>query len=833
MARDRTSFHEWLATEIDAVLERQTVPPPLLLWCDPYRQWLDLLRTSATDNGLELWADPDQHELVVRDRFSREPRTARIVWLPCSRDDITWFKVFELEAEAVWEKSLLEALRAYGVTIPREQESELASLLPAHAREWFGKPRETWKELTPANAKGALVDDHRMLEVLAGPPGEFESLKREERFAIFARRAREDFGFPDPTNLEEKNWRIAATAVLLCTEATARNPHQPPNESIRIVSPGLPRDNALKLLRSWQENVNYLSSFEEFATQADGTVGLKYWVRSLAVAPKSYASRSVEETLFTQLADELDRTEDLEKLSQKLASQLYIFQERESRFWGKQASSSVGWKYLVQLGKAAGTLVENVGAELQWKTLRDAVEWYCSRGWGIDAGSEELFAESPDWPSPLHRVRARMRRAYARITDQMAAAFSELLAHQQDDLNSLPTVGESVLQRLQQGKGPTALVCVDAFRFELGQRLAQLLNDGEPVPRAEISYAVAPIPSVTSVGMPFALPMPRQQLHVQFSAERKAFQVFADGFSGDLSVADERRKWLSAKLGIRDFYTIADVLDGTTLKRPSRSTKIVYVQGAEFDNAGHDGQLQLTGADDHLERYAKIVRRLRETGFTRIVLCTDHGFFHWQSEPHEIQSDKPSGDTIWSSRRAIVGHNLRHLNALMLKVPQSDLEVAVPRSFNAFKTFGGLGFFHGGATLQEVVVPLLVATWPAKTVKVTVVLKPIVQITNAAPRVQIEAGNLGSGLFGASEKLVARRARVKVQNPKTGKVLFKHDEPVTIEPGGQPINLLLKFVSQESEARYGMPLLAQVVDADDEEILASEQVTLKVDLDEW
>jgi hypothetical protein len=34
MPRDKTSFHEWLLTEINAVLGRHVVPPPLLLWCD-------------------------------------------------------------------------------------------------------------------------------------------------------------------------------------------------------------------------------------------------------------------------------------------------------------------------------------------------------------------------------------------------------------------------------------------------------------------------------------------------------------------------------------------------------------------------------------------------------------------------------------------------------------------------------------------------------------------------------------------------------------------------------------------------------------------------------
>jgi hypothetical protein len=833
MARDKSSFHEWLATEINGVLGRQTTPAPFLLWCDPYRQWIDLLRTSSSENGFELWADPNEHELVVRDRFFHEPRKPRIVWLPCSRDEISWFKVFELEAEEVWERSLLEALREYGVDISREQESELASLLPAHAKEWFDKPRSTWKELTPANAKGALIDDHRMLEVLAGEVGEFEKLKQEDRFAIFARRAREDFGLPDPANVDEKNWRVAAAATLLCTEAAAKNPQLQPNEQNRIVPAGLPRDNALRLLRNWQENINFLSSFEELGMQADTTVSLTFWARNLTSPPKSYASRAVEDTLFKQYAEELDRIEDVEGLSQKLAAQLYIFQERESKFWGKQASARVGWKYLVQLGRSAGVLVDAERAETSWKKVQDGVDWYCARGWEIDAGAEELFTEAPDWPSQLHRVRVRMRRAYARATDHVAAAFSELLAHDPKGLSKLPTVGESILLKLQQGKVPTALICVDAFRLELGHRLKELLNEGEPAPRAELSAAVAPVPSVTSLGMPFALPMSRQHLHIKLSPDKKVFEVSADGFVGDLTIAQERRKWLTTNFDVRDFYSIADVLDGDRLKRATKGTKIVYVQGAEFDTAGHDGQLQLTGAEDHLDRYVKVVRKLRESGFLRIIVCTDHGFFHWQPQADEVQSDKPGGEALWGCRRAIVGHSLKHLNALILDVPQSNLQVAVPRSFNAFKTYGGLGFFHGGATLQELIIPVVVASWPAKASKVKVVLKPVVQITSVVPRIQVEPGDSEAGLFGADERKLARRARIKVLDPTTGKVIFKHDDPVTIEPGGKAITVLLKYANKEAGTQYGMKMSVQVIDADDEEILASEEVTLKVDLDEW
>lgn len=134
----QNSFQDWLCRAIRGVLGYQSPTPPLLLWCDPDRSWLELLREASMADGFELWVPPAgeeaQHELLIRDRFHSSPRAPRVVWLPCSRDAISWFKPFELEAEEVWEKSLLQSLREYGVDISRDHEDELVGLLPAHAR---------------------------------------------------------------------------------------------------------------------------------------------------------------------------------------------------------------------------------------------------------------------------------------------------------------------------------------------------------------------------------------------------------------------------------------------------------------------------------------------------------------------------------------------------------------------------------------------------------------------------------------------------------------------------------------------------------------------------
>lgn len=833
MAKLTNSFRDWLCLAIREVLGRHSIPPPLLLWCDPDRSWPDLLREASKADGFELWApSPGQdeiHELLVRDRFHSSPRAPRVVWLPCGRDSVSWFKPFELEAEEVWEKSLLQALREYGVEISRDHENDLVGLLPAHAREWFDKPKETWKELTPGNAKGTLVDNHRMLQALAGSPGEFASLRKEGRFEIFGRRATEDFGLPTP-EIGEEQWRVAATARLLCTEAAEGSPRDPPREADKIIPPGLPRTHSLALLKQWQNDIRYIASFEKLVKDADGTVGLTYWARNLTSMPRSWSSRAVEDTLFVQAADRLDRLEEVDVLADELSRDIQTYKDREHRFWGREATHPVGWSYLVELADAAALIVENREAEENWKSVSDAIDWYSTHGWKLDEAGEKLFKELANLPGQLHRIRARLRRGYLRTMDRVGRRFSDLLAKQKGNVFALPTAGEVALQELPSESVPTALVFLDACRLDLGWRIAQLLNQGEPAQRASVITAVAPVPTITPLGMSFALPAKREKFRIELDEDNKSFHVFIAGFDGDLSWANNRREWLKQNLDVKDWLEIDQVLDGESLKKPSRARRLIAVHGDEFDS--HDGQLKITGAEDHLRRYVQAVYKLRDAGYSRVIILSDHGFFHWQPEDDEIVDEMPTGDVRWKHRRAMVGYNLKHATAVHMEVPQSDLEVVVPRSTSAFRTYGTLGFFHYGATLQEMIIPVVVAKWPSKARRVNVVLKPVGNITSEAPRVQVQAAATGQ-LISADVNLLARRVMVKVKDSAAGKLVFRHAEPITIEPEGEPVTVQLTIVEPKPALSYGAPLVVEVLDADDEGILVREDVTLKTDISDW
>jgi len=836
MSTSSRSFREWMVHEIENVLGQQTSPPPFLIWCDPHDEWRALLRDAGASSGFELWAPKSfieaDHELLVRDRFFSNERKPRVVWLPVARDEISWFKVFELDAQMVWEKDLLQGVRDYGVHIPREHENELSALLPAYAGKWFNEPISSWKELTPGGIKGTLVDEHRLLQVLVGEKGEFSQLKEEDRFTIFACRATEEFGLPDPTGMDETDWRIAATACLLATEAAQGSPENPPTEGDRIIPAGLIRDRALRFLKSWRSHIQYIPSFEALVQKADTTLGLTYWAKNLKNSPRSYCSRAVERTLFEQISEQLDRIEEVDTLAVELESRFQGIKERQQEFWGTIANEKVGWSYLVQLADAASLLVESVGTEESWKTAMDGVHWFSDRGWHLDQAGEWLFLELPDMPGGLHRIRARLRRGYLRAVDRINRVFSNLLHNNWDDISGLPTSGEVLMTALDEGAPSTAVFFLDACRLDLGYRLAHLLNLGEPVKRASVQVARAPIPSITALGMPFALPIKRELLCVTLAGEKNNFCVKAQGFSGDLALAQERRKWLEKHVGARKFLTLADVLDSDKLKSPGRTKTILIIHGDTFDMEGHEGQLKLEGAEEHLERYARAVRRLQSIGYKRIILATDHGFFHWQPKADEVEN-KPSGELLWKSRRAIVGQDMMHPNAIRMPVMGSEMEVMVPRSINAFRTYGGLGYFHGGATLQEMIVPVIVANWPAKAEKIDVVLKPLGHISSEAPRIEIQAGSKGQAKLFADVNQLSRRVLVKVKELSTGKLIFRHKEAVAVEPEGETMAISLQLVDPKPAVAYGTPLMVEVLDADNEEMLDREEITLKVDIDEW
>jgi len=842
--KDR-SFKNWLNEQIQSVLSKPVAPAPFILWCDPQREWKELLQKTCGD-AVELWAD-EGHELVLRQRFAKEERKPRVIWLPVKRSELGYFRIFEGEAN-IRETSLLEALREYGVEITHTQEDEVKEDLLAYALAKLDEPLSKWKKITPDE----LISAGTILSVLADMGKPIEERISAERRHLFNRRVTADFGFPEPDLAEPDKWRIRAVARLLATDTALKIGEEGFPMSDWIIPPGNSRKRALELLDQWQRNLQLLPKFETIVGKADALLNLQPMMTASSCALSDLsasacasvhadrcgaqagplASYMGEKTLFQNEIKQINKFENFLELATYLARKKENYLRHAQGFWGKWTKKRVPWDILAGFGRAAQVLRENEDVQKSWHTLKAPIAWYVEKGWRVDAEGECLMQEWPIEEADLFAVQKTLRKAFLQILDRTNTVFSEFAAQDPTwpEQASLPYAGEALKARLDEKKDPAEVIVVDAFRFELGKRLTEMINEGQTSPVASVEPCMAPMPTTTELGMAYVLPGPPKSFRVSVDPE-KGWSVYAEGFEQNLAIAESRRNWLTTVHGMKPSHILAVTDAGkTAFKLPEG--KLIYLFGDEFDTQGHNGELALSGPDSYLNRYAQVIRKLRDAGYGRIFLTTDHGYFHYIPGDHEV-AEKPAGDIRWKTRRAIVGKNLKHKTAIFTKIAGSDLDCLTPRSINAFKTYGGIGFFHRGATLQEWLIPLVCIQWAKKSQKTRIVLKPITEITTQEPIVEIEPETRGKkSMFGEIDgSYLGRQIAVKVRDAASGKILFKSRD-MAVSPKDDVKQINLEKVSG-AEGRYGQKLDLVILDADNEEILATADVTLKMDMDEW
>jgi len=101
---------------------------------------------------------------------------------------------------------------------------------------------------------------------------------------------------------------------------------------------------------------------------------------------------------------------------------------------------------------------------------------------------------------------------------------------------------------------------------------------------------------------------------------------------------------------------------------------------------------------------------------SHVVVTADHGFLYQESSP--AQADKcdlvvkPSG-LLKGKKRYLLGNNLGdaanvwHGTTRITAGTDTDMEFWIPKGANRFHFAGGARYIHGGAMLQEIVLPVV------------------------------------------------------------------------------------------------------------------------------
>ena len=260
-------------------------------------------------------------------------------------------------------------------------------------------------------------------------------------------------------------------------------------------------------------------------------------------------------------------------------------------------------------------------------------------------------------------------------------------------------------------------ICViisDAMRYEIGDELLGLIRQEDRY-SAELEPALSTLPSYTQLGM--AALLPNKSLAI---ADNDTGTVLVDGQSSQGTV--NRTKILQAALDERGQAVKAE--DFMQLNREDsrellKGNDVLYIYHNRIDHTGdkmHSEGQAFEAAEQTLGDLIRLIKKLTAANANNLLITADHGFIYQNRELDESDflGDAVSGDDIrYRDRRFVLGKGLsaspafHNFSSEQLGL-DGDMEVQIPKSINRLRLKGsGSRFVHGGASLQEVVIPIL------------------------------------------------------------------------------------------------------------------------------
>ncbi len=254
------------------------------------------------------------------------------------------------------------------------------------------------------------------------------------------------------------------------------------------------------------------------------------------------------------------------------------------------------------------------------------------------------------------------------------------------------------------------VIVSDAMRFEIGEELNRRVNMGDRI-TSELSAVLGVVPSCTPVGMAALLP------HEQFGLDDDGRPVLDGEDVGPMDREKVLRKREKASVAVK----ADDLLAMTTHagRELVKDTRVVYIYHNRIDAIGDKQATE----ENTFEAVATAINELKRLvdfihgclNGSRILVTADHGFL-FQMGPLAT-TDKngweSGGQVKQSKMRYVVGTNLADQDQAW-KIPteavfghSSCVDIVVPKGAQRFHFMGGARFTHGGALLQEIVVPVL------------------------------------------------------------------------------------------------------------------------------
>ena len=259
-----------------------------------------------------------------------------------------------------------------------------------------------------------------------------------------------------------------------------------------------------------------------------------------------------------------------------------------------------------------------------------------------------------------------------------------------------------------------SVIISDGLRYEIGDEFLSLMRQEDRYD-ASLEPIMTMLPSYTQLGM--AALLPNKEL------------AFVGNDTGAVSVDGQSSQGTANRIKILGQATKKRVtavkadelmaMKGENCRALIRDHDVLYVYHNHIDFTGDKRESEervFEAVEETLQELIKLVKKLTAANANNILLTSDHGFIYQNRiiEESDFSGAEVEGDVIlFKDRRFVYGKGLKE-NIALKKFKASeigltgDLEIQIPKSINRLRLKGsGSRYVHGGASLQEVVIPVI------------------------------------------------------------------------------------------------------------------------------
>lgn len=363
-------------------------------------------------------------------------------------------------------------------------------------------------------------------------------------------------------------------------------------------------------------------------------------------------------------------------------------------------------------------------ANLSIESLTDGLEKYCQSWFKIDQLYRKFIyhVSTSANPTLTEKLTEQIENLYANHYLLNLNNYWQVLIDDINDWNRIefPSQRAFFSKWVEPFLKKDKKVCViisDALRYEIGDELVSLIRQEDRY-EATLKAAVTLLPSYTQLGM--AALFPNETLEI---VDHPNAIVYVDQQSSQGT--ENRGKILEKAFQKRQKKaTVIQAKDLLELNRDEsrslfRDHAVVYVYHNRIDQIGDKLATEeqvFEAVENTFSDLIKLIKKLTGANASNLLITADHGFIYQHSaiadsdfSMVEVKGDK----IIKENRRFVIGEGLKDSDGLRKFKAQEigligELEIQIPKSINRLRIKGsGSRFVHGGASLQEIIIPIV------------------------------------------------------------------------------------------------------------------------------